>query len=186
MKIEDIKPGDVLCHSDHELIKVVEITDDGRIMISAMYSEKYKEFRFYLKPNRAPYAAVFCEPANAEQSQYVESKLSAFFAPTKADDTRSIASLSSIIADLKVENEDLTERVHQLTNDYNRVVRQLKGNPFLGDLTEALNKNEELNRKIELYKTECERLHEINKLLLALNDAQRQDLLNVQSTIGQH
>lgn len=35
--------------------------------------------------------------------------------------------LACIIADLKAENMMLTERVHQLTDDYNDVVRQLRG-----------------------------------------------------------
>ena len=185
MKIEDIKPGDVLCKKDYLLIKVVETTDDGDIMISAVYSEKYKEFRFFLKPFHSPYAADFFEPANAEQIQYFESKVSAFFAPTKAEETRSVNALASIIADLKVENEDLIERVHQLTNDYNRVAKQLQNTPLLSDLTEALDKNEELERHIEFYKKECERLHESNELLLERNNAQRQEFLNVQSSIAQ-
>ena len=36
--------------------------------------------------------------------------------------------LSYIIADLKAENIELAQRVHQLENDYNEVARQLDGN----------------------------------------------------------
>ena len=36
--------------------------------------------------------------------------------------------LSCIVADLKAENIELTQRVHQLMDDYNEVVRQLNGN----------------------------------------------------------
>lgn len=35
--------------------------------------------------------------------------------------------LAHIIADLKAENMMMTERVHQLTDDYNNVARQLRG-----------------------------------------------------------
>ena len=45
---------------------------------------------------------------------------------TEEENKRMLA-LSCIIADLKAENMELAQRVHQLVDDYNEVVRQLNG-----------------------------------------------------------
>lgn len=45
----------------------------------------------------------------------------------KAEDNNRMEALACIIADLKAENMMMTERVHQLTDDYNDVARQLRG-----------------------------------------------------------
>ena len=45
---------------------------------------------------------------------------------TAEEDKRMLA-LSYIVADLKAENMELVERVHQLVDDYNDVARQLRG-----------------------------------------------------------
>lgn len=45
----------------------------------------------------------------------------------KAEENNRIEVLAYIIADLKAENMMMTERVHQLTDDYNDVARQLRG-----------------------------------------------------------
>lgn len=45
----------------------------------------------------------------------------------KTETNNHIEVLAHIIADLKAENMMLTERVHQLTDDYNDVARQLRG-----------------------------------------------------------
>lgn len=45
----------------------------------------------------------------------------------KAEDNNRMEALAYIIADLKAENMMMTERVHQLTDDYNDVARQLRG-----------------------------------------------------------
>ena len=45
----------------------------------------------------------------------------------KTEENNRIEALAYIIADLKAENMMMTERVHQLTADYNEVVRQLNG-----------------------------------------------------------
>lgn len=46
----------------------------------------------------------------------------------KTEDNNRMEALACIIADLKVENVKLVQRVHQLVDDYNDVVRQLDGN----------------------------------------------------------
>ena len=44
------------------------------------------------------------------------------------EENKRMLALSCIVADLKAENMELVERVHQLVDDYNEVVRQLNGN----------------------------------------------------------
>ena len=46
----------------------------------------------------------------------------------KTEENKRMLALSCIVADLKAENMELVERVHQLMDDYNDVVRQLNGN----------------------------------------------------------
>ena len=45
----------------------------------------------------------------------------------KTEENKRMLALSYIVADLKAENMELVERVHQLVDDYNDVVRQLNG-----------------------------------------------------------
>ena len=45
----------------------------------------------------------------------------------KTEENKRMLALSCIVADLKAENMELEQRVHQLENDYNDVARQLDG-----------------------------------------------------------
>ena len=45
----------------------------------------------------------------------------------KKEENKRMLALSYIVADLKAENMELAQRVHQLVDDYNEVVRQLDG-----------------------------------------------------------
>ena len=45
----------------------------------------------------------------------------------KTEENKRMLALSYIVADLKAENMELAQRVHQLMDDYNDVVRQLNG-----------------------------------------------------------
>ena len=45
----------------------------------------------------------------------------------KTEENNRMEALAYIIADLKAENMMMTERVHQLMDDYNNVARQLRG-----------------------------------------------------------
>ena len=45
----------------------------------------------------------------------------------KTEENKRMLALSCIVADLKAENIELEQRVHQLVNDYNDVARQLRG-----------------------------------------------------------
>lgn len=46
----------------------------------------------------------------------------------KAEENKRMLALSCIVADLKAENMELEQRVHQLVDEYNDVVRQLNAN----------------------------------------------------------
>ena len=46
----------------------------------------------------------------------------------KTEENKRMLALSCILADMKAENMELEQRVHQLVDDYNEVVRQLNGN----------------------------------------------------------
>ena len=46
----------------------------------------------------------------------------------KTEENKRMLALSCIVADLKAENIELAQRVQQLVDDYNDVVRQLNGN----------------------------------------------------------
>ena len=45
----------------------------------------------------------------------------------KTEENKRMLALSYMVADLKAENMELAQRVHQLVDDYNNVVRQLDG-----------------------------------------------------------
>ena len=45
----------------------------------------------------------------------------------KTEENKRMMALSCIVADLKAENMELEQRVHQLVDEYNDVVRQLRG-----------------------------------------------------------
>lgn len=73
----------------------------------------------------------------------------------KTEENNRMEALAYIIADLKAENMMITERVHQLVDDYNNVARQLRGMEkhepntegyTLSELTEALDKCEALEK----------------------------------------
>lgn len=45
----------------------------------------------------------------------------------KTEEDKRLSALSYIIADLKAENIEMTQRVHQLMDEYNEIARQLRG-----------------------------------------------------------
>ena len=81
-----------------------------------------------------------------------------------AEENKRMLALSYIVADLKAENMELVERVHQLVDDYNDVARQLRGmekrkdndpaNQTLGEiqhLRDHCDKLENENRELERF-----------------------------------
>lgn len=82
----------------------------------------------------------------------------------KTEENKRMLALSYIVVDLKAENIEMTQRVHQLMDDYNEVVRQLNGkekrkdeDPSRQTLGEMLkmrdhcDKLEKENRKLKVF-----------------------------------
>ena len=154
MKIEDIKPGDVIArNNDEKLVKVAEVTSKCHVMESAFY-ERNKAFCIFQKPRRLPlFSEDEYEPATEEQRQYMESKLAAFYGTNPEVESKRFAALATMMGDLKQENNELAECVRELMSDYNNVVKQLQATPMLSELTEVLDKvkhKDFLRREIEL------------------------------------
>ena len=79
----------------------------------------------------------------------------------KTEENKRMLALSCIIADLKAENMELEQRVHQLVDDYNDVVRQLNGNEKRKDKDSSLLTIDEV-----LYLRErCDKLERENREL---------------------
>lgn len=166
MKIEDIKPDDVIVRTEDKILfKVVEVTPDRQIMQSA--NGKMNEvFCIFQEPQ----PMVLCsmddyEPATEEQREYMESKLAAFNGTNPEVESKRITALASIMGDLKQENNELAERVKQLMSDYNNVVKQLQATPMLSELTEALDKVKHLERDKDFLRREIELLQDHNAML---------------------
>lgn len=81
------------------------------------------------------------------------------------EENKRMLALSCIVADLKAENMELVERVHQLVDDYNEVVRQLNGKekrngkdsskPAIDDMQHLRDHCDMLEKNIEQLKREC-------------------------------
>lgn len=177
MKIEDIKPDDVIVRTkDKILFKVAEVTPEGKIMQSA--NGKMNEvFCIFQEPK----TMSFCseedyEPATEEQRRYMDSKLADFYGTNQEAKSRRIIALASIIGDLKQENNELAERVKQLMDDYNRVVKRINSYQTLSDLTEALDKLEELERDRDFFKKEYDHGQKLYESLFNQHDIQSKEL----------
>ena len=187
MKIEDIKPGDVLFRTrDKILFKVAEVTPEGKIMQSAFY-ERDKAFCIFQKPRRLPlFSEDEYEPATEEQRQYMESKLAAFYGTNPEVESKRFAALATMMGDLKQENNELAERVKELMSDYNNVVKQLHPQPVLSELTEALDKNEELERENESLCKQLKSLQKSNDLLHELYDTKKAKLKKAKEELEEY
>lgn len=127
MKAEEIKPGDILYDEDRKmLVKVARVDEDGVVKYSA-YTDMQRIFQTVPPPYRVGIrtADVYI-PATDEQRKYMERNLAVCEYVNLPKDNR-MEVLAYIIADLKAENIEMTQRVHQLMDDYNDVVHQLNG-----------------------------------------------------------
>lgn len=184
MKIEDIKPDDVIVRTEDKILfKVVEVTPDRQIMQSA--NGKMNEvFCIFQEPQ----PMVLCsmddyEPATEEQREYMESKLAAFNGTNPEVESKRITALASIMGDLKQENIELAERVKELMSDYNNVVKQPHPQPVLSELTEALDKVKHLERDKDFLRREIELLQDHNAMLRKqLNN----DRTNAEEKLAKH
>ena len=85
-----------------------------------------------------------------------------------AEENKRILALSYIVADLKAENIELAQRVQQLVDDYNEVVRQLNGKEthkdedpaklLLGNMQKMRDHCDMLEKNIEQLKRQCVQL----------------------------
>lgn len=73
-----------------------------------------------------------------------------------AEENKRMFALSCIVADLKAENMELEQRVHQLVDDYNDVVRLLNGNEKRKDKNSKPTLGEVLDVRSRCYKLEVE------------------------------
>lgn len=152
MKIEDIKPGDVIVRTEDKILfKVVEVTFDRQIMQSA--NCKLNEvFCIFQEPKPIPFCSVYeFELATEEQRQYVDSKLAAFNGTHTDAESNRITALASIMGDLKQEYNALAERVKKLTDDDKngivKLIQELKA--VCEERDEAKEQYDELRQKHE-------------------------------------
>ena len=86
----------------------------------------------------------------------------------KTEENKRMLALSCIVADLKAENMELAQRVHQLVDDYNEVVRQLNGKEthkdedparlLLDNMQKMRDHCDKLEKDIEQLKRQCVQL----------------------------
>ena len=84
------------------------------------------------------------------------------------EENKRMLALSYIVADLKAENIELAQRVHQLVDDYNEVIRQLNGNEthkddgietlLLSDMQKMRDHCDKLEKDNEQLKRQCVQL----------------------------
>lgn len=127
MKTEDIKPGDILYEKERKLlVKVARVDEDGVVKCSA-YTDMGRIFKTVPPPYRiGTHTADAYIPATDDQRKYMERNLTVCKYVNLPKNNR-METLAYIIADLKAENVEMEQRVHQLMDDYNDVVRLLNG-----------------------------------------------------------
>ncbi len=127
MKTEEINPGDILYDEERKmLVKVARVDEDGVVKYSAI-TDMRRIFQTPPPPYRVgTRTADVYVPATDEQRKYMERQLAVCEYIDLPKNNR-MEVLAYIIADLKAENMKLEQRVHQLMDDYNDVVRQLNG-----------------------------------------------------------
>lgn len=125
MKTEEINPGDILYEKERKLlVKVARVDEDGVVKCSA-FTDMERIFNTVPPPYRiGTHTADAYIPATDVQRKYMERKLAVCEYVNLPKNNR-METLAYIIADLKAENVELEQRVHQLMDDYNDVVHQL-------------------------------------------------------------
>lgn len=184
MKTEEIKPGDILYDKERKLVvKVARVDEDGVVKYS-VYTDMQRIFKTVPPPYRVgTRTADAYIPATDEQRKYTERTLAVCEYINLPKNNR-MEVLAYIIADLKAENMELVQRVHQLVDDYNDVVHQLNGKEkhdpnregyTLGELTEALDKCEALEKDYKQLKQQCVQLQtERNEAKTRADDCESQ------------
>ena len=165
MKTEEIKPGDILYEKERKLlVKVARVDEDGVVKCSA-YTDMGRIFKTVPPPYRiGTRTADAYIPATDEQRKYMERNLAVCEYINLPKNNR-IETLAYIISDLKAENMELAQRVHQLVDDYNDVARQLDGKEkhkdedparlFLADMQKMRDHCDMLEKDNEQLKRNC-------------------------------
>ena len=127
MKTEEINTGDILYDKERKMVvKVARVDEDGVVKYSAI-TDMQRMFHTLTPPYcvgiRTADAYI---PATDEQRKYMERSLAVCEYINIPKNNR-METLAYIIADLKAENVELEQRVHQLVEDYNDVASQLRG-----------------------------------------------------------
>ena len=168
MKTEEIKPGDILYDEEQKLlIKVARVDEDGVVKYSA-YTDMQRIFKTVPPPYRVgTRTADVYVSATDEQRKYMERNLAVCEYVNLPKENR-IETLAYIIADLKAENIELAQRVHQLVDDYNDVARQLNDKEthkdedpaklLLGDMQKMRDHCDKLEKDNEQLKRQCVQL----------------------------
>lgn len=176
MKIEDIKTGDVIVRTEDGMVnKVAEVTPDGLILRSA-YTDMAKCFHVFLNPDSSKLTADHYEPATEEQRQYMDSKLADFYGTNAEAASKRFIALATMMGDLKQENNELVGRVKHLMDDYNRLARRIRSYHTVSDLTEALDKLEELERDRDFCKKQYDHGQRLYESLFNQHDLQSKEL----------
>ena len=175
MKTEDIKPGDILYEKERKLlVKVARVDEDGVVKCSA-YTDMGRIFKTVPPPYRiGTHTADAYIPATDDQRKYMERNLAVCKYVNLPKNNR-METLAYIIADLKAENVELEQRVQQLVDEYNEVVRQLNGKEthkdedparlLLDNMQKMRDHCDKLEKDNEQLKREC------NQLLIERNEA---------------
>ena len=168
MKTEEINPGDILYDEERKmLVKVARVDEDGVVKYSA-YTDMRRIFHTPPPPYRVgTRTADHYVPATDEQRKYMERNLAVCEYVNLPKDNR-METLAYIIADLKAENVELVQRVHQLVDDYNDVVHQLNGKEkrkdedpakyTLGEMLKMRDHCDKLEKDNEQLKRQCVQL----------------------------
>lgn len=127
MKTEEINPGDILYDKERKMVvKVARVDEDGVVKYSAI-TDMQRMFHTLPPPYRVGIRTANAYiPATDEQRKYMERSLAVCEYINIPKNNR-METLAYIIADLKAENVELEQRVHQLVEDYNDVASQLRG-----------------------------------------------------------
>lgn len=168
MKTEEINPGDILYDEERKmLVKVARVDEDGVVKYSAI-TDMRRIFQTPPPPYRVgTRTADVYVPATDEQRKYMERQLAVCEYIDLPKNNR-MEVLAYIIADLKAENMKLEQRVHQLMDDYNEVVRQLNGKEkrkdedpsrqTLGEIMKMRDHCDKLEKDNEQLKRQCVQL----------------------------
>lgn len=165
MKTEEINPGDILFDKDRKLVvKVARVDEDGVVKYS-VYTDMQRIFKTVPPPYRVGiHTADAYIPATDEQRKYIERNLAVCEYINLPKNNR-IEVLAYIIADLKAENMELVQRVHQLVDDYNDVVHQLNGTEKRKEEVQTKQTDDEMQQ----LRAHCDKLEvEYNDLMTCL------------------